>query len=209
MAAATQFAPQPKSFLRWLAPTLLALFFVPLSLNPTHAEYVPTVTPLLENARLIGQVLFQYATDHDGAFPTGKSSTEVFQKLIDEKYVSDSSIFWFEFPGKTKPTSGTLKPENVCWDVTVPLDTDSSEFTPLVFCTGYTITYTGGASAVPLPKSPDARQRGLAVCYKGQKVMLLKIGILPDGTVPNFVPSTFDPAGKTYQQLTPDGPLAP
>jgi hypothetical protein len=31
----------------------------------------------------------------------------------------------------------------------------------------------------------------------------------PDGSIPNFIPADFDPKGKTYRQLTPDGELPP
>ena len=29
----------------------------------------------------------------------------------------------------------------------------------------------------------------------------------PAGSIPHFIPPDFDPKGKTYRQLTPDGPL--
>jgi hypothetical protein len=31
--------------------------------------------------------------------------------------------------------------------------------------------------------------------------------INPDGSMANFLPTDFDAKGKTYRQLTPDGPL--
>ena len=40
----------------------------------------------MQMARAIGLAMFAYASDHNGAYPDGKTSTEVFQKLIDEKY---------------------------------------------------------------------------------------------------------------------------
>ena len=47
-----------------------------------------------------------------------KTSTEVFQKLLDEKYIADPSIFFLAMPGKVKATSQTLTADNVCFDVT-------------------------------------------------------------------------------------------
>ena len=35
----------------------------------------------------------------------------------------------------------------------------------------------------------------------------LKNSKTSDGSIPNFVPADFDAKGKTYRQLTPDGPL--
>ena len=32
---------------------------------------------------------------------------------------------------------------------------------------------------------------------------------LSDGTIINFIPADFDPKGKIYVQLTPNGPLSP
>jgi hypothetical protein len=154
--------------------------------------------------------MVQYEQDHNGAYPTGKSSTEVFQKLIDEHYVQDPTTFWimsFNVPGKTKATSNELKPENVCWDVTVPLDAGSSDLLPVVFLTGYRINYVPGGSAVPLFSSSEDRPPGIAVCYHGNNPAWLKNDGQPDRIVKNFISTAFDPAGKKYQQLTPDGPL--
>jgi len=153
--------------------------------------------------------MFQYAVDHNGAYPTGNSSTEVFQKLIDEKYITDPAIFYFSIPGKTKVISDKLKPENVCWDVTVPIVENSPDGLPVVFLTGYKVTYASGASAVPLFKSTEGRLPGIAVCYKNNSARFIKNGELPDGTITNFIPADFDLTGKKFQQLTPEGPLSP
>jgi hypothetical protein len=58
--------------------------------------------------------MFQYAIDKDGVFPTGKSSTEVFQKLLDGGYVTDPALFCLPLRGKYPAEKGAkLKPENV------------------------------------------------------------------------------------------------
>ena len=94
--------------------------------------------------------------------------------------------------------------------------------------TGYKMTYTPGGAAVPVVKPyPQFRDElltwsqwwhepspspGIAVhYYSGPKseplVKYLKLDTTanPDGTIPNFVPTDFDPKGKIYRQLTPDG----
>ena len=73
----------------------------------------------LRASHTIALAAFSYANDHNHKYPDGKSSTEVFQKLIDGKYVDDTTIFYVPMKGKTKPIAGQpLKPENVCWDFT-------------------------------------------------------------------------------------------
>ena len=176
----------------------------------------------MQRAREVNLLLFSYANDYDGQYPTGKSSTEIFQKLIDEKYAVDPSVFYLPLPGKVPPVDGEkLKPENVGFDVTSGVVADSSDQIPVAFETGYKITYAPGAAAVPLsataaqggfsrtwtqwwngekPLSPSA---GIAVGYKSNSAMFIKANA--DGAAPNFISPEFKPDGRTYQQLTPDG----
>jgi hypothetical protein len=158
---------------------------------------------LMQQTRQIGLCLLSYVTDNGGAYPDGKSSTEIFQKLLDGNYVTDPSFFYTPLPGKTKPVAGQkLKPENVCFDVTAGVDSDAPDGLPLVFTTGYKVTYAPGAAAVPLAKPyPPA----IIVFYKDNSAKVLIAS--PDGSIANFVPAGFDPKSKTYRQLTPDGPL--
>jgi hypothetical protein len=116
----------------------------------------------MQQCRQIGECMFYYSADNvagNNAYPNGKSSTEVFQKLIDAGYIRDPSILFVPMPGKIAPEPGQnkLKPENVCWDVTVPVDSSSSNLVPLVFLTGYRINYVPGGSAVPLKPLPRYR----------------------------------------------------
>ena len=186
----------------------------------------------MQTARQIGQCLFSYSSDNtqnNNAYPDGNSSTEVFQKLIDEGYVTDSTVFYLPLPGKIKPLPGQkLKPENVCFDLTSGVDSNSPSGLPLVFMTGYKVTYAPGAAAVRLTKPypqyylkprtwsqwwnnehPDLAQFGIAVMYKGNEAKFMKLGttVNPDGSIPNFIPPDFKPDGRTYRQLTPDGLL--
>ena len=153
----------------------------------------------MQQARQIGLAMFAYANDHNGAYPDGATSTEVFQKLIDEKYVSDPGVFYFSMPGKTKTTSDKLTADNVCYDVTSGVASDSPDDVPLVFSTGYIVTYSAGASATRDPGSQTPFP--LFAVYKGNGARFIEAG--PDGTIPNFIPVNFDPGAKTYQQLRP------
>ena len=190
-------------------------------------------------AHEIGYLMLCYAANHNGKFPDGNSSTEVFQKLLDAGgsygYPDvDSTIFYVPLSGKIRPVAGQkLKPENVCWDVTFCMDSSSSDLLPLVFLTGYKVTYVPGGTAVPIIKpyppytriwshgwngaADPAENPGIAVCYKGNKTTFRQLYFSqntdgsytknPDAVIPNFISSDFDAKGHTYCQLTPDGPL--
>ena len=195
---------------------LFGLFYLPEFLGGRVRTIV--ASPVLGSVHAIGLAMYSYAQDYNGALPVGKSSTEMFQKLIDEGYVTDPTLFFVKelhVPGKLKAASNVLKPENVCWDVTVPVDVNSPDSVPLIFSTGYRINYAPGGVAVPLFSSSynifssTNRPSGMAVYYHGNKAAWLDRDGQPDREVTNFVPTDFDPKGKTYIQLTPDGPLSP
>lgn len=212
MAEGSKFAKLLEKTLLWIGGGLILLIIAVVATTPSAmSSKLGPHNFTMQVSRAIGQVMFSYAEDHNGAYPTGKSSTEVFQKLIDAGYVNDPSVFWSEWvkvPGKTKATSNILKAENVCWDVTIPADSHSDDSLPLVFLTGYRIEYVPHGSATPL--FPWAKEwTGIAVFYKGNNAAFLKNDGQPDGMVTNFISQAFEPAGKKYQQLTPDGPLAP
>jgi hypothetical protein len=201
---------------QWTVSVLILLVVVTIALTPLfdRSHMGPHSVPAIEDVRTLDLAMFQYANDHNGAYPTGKSSTEVFQKLINDGYVSDPSIFYctdLKIPGKFPAASNAkvLKPENVCWDVTADLNLNSPDELPAVFSTGYQINYIPGGNAVPLFQPSDGRPPGIAVCYHSNSASFELIDKLPDGMVTNFISATFVPGGKTYQQLTPDGPLSP
>jgi len=165
----------------------------------TKAMAMAKQTAATQQARAISLMMLQYSIDNN-AYPEGKTSTEVFQKLLDGKYATDPAIFYFRMAGKTKPTSSKLTPENVCFDVTSGAEPGSQDDVPLVFSTGYTLSYTAGASASPVAGTVFPF-KGLAVCYKSNSAKFLKAD--SDGTVPGVLPANFDPGTKTYTQLTP------
>ena len=109
--------------------------------------------------------MYSYAQDNSGNYPDGKSSTEVFQQLLDGGYVTDASIFYIPAPGKTKPVSGQkLRPENVCWDVTGGLTNHSPGELPLLFLTGYRVSYSPGGAAVPVANATVMASRTWSQC---------------------------------------------
>lgn len=179
---------------------------------PRSGIIISRSNPVLEPAHAIGLALYSYANDNGQKYPTGKSSTEVFQKLIDGGYVTDPRLFYVEelhIPGKHPAASNKLKPENVCWDVTVPSDLKSDESLPLLFITGFKVTYVPGGSAVPRP-TPTASSvihAGIYVYYVNNSAMFRPNDGKPDEVVPNFVSPSFKPGGITYIQLSPDGPV--
>ncbi len=172
--------------------------------------------------------MFQYSIDNN-AFPSGKSSTEAFQKLLDGGYVSDPALFCLPLRGKVPAKPGEkLKPENVTWDLTANMGADKKEDDiPLVFTTGYRIEYKPGGGAVPLGPLPvyisrdrtwiewlenrpgaNAPGPGLAVACTGGISRFLK-AYPATGIVPNVIPAEANLGDRTYRQLTPDGELPP
>lgn len=156
----------------------------------------------IQTSRTIALAMFQYSNDHEDHYPDGESSTEVFQKLIDQSYITDPTLFYFPMPGKIPAPTKYLKPENVCFDVTGGLVSSDSDSLPLVFSTGYQVDYAPDGKARPL-KNPSFEGVGIAVCYLSNSA---KFVLAQAGTVP-LINSNFDPKGKTYRQLTPDGVL--
>lgn len=189
---------------------------------------------MMQQARQVGQVLFSYATDNTAngnAYPDGKNSTEVFQMLLDQGYATDPALFYVPMAGKVRPEPGQkkLKPENVSFDLTGGVTQQDSDMLPLVFLTGFRVTYAPGAAAVPIIKPfplygydkphdffifswhETVYSSGLpsvAVFYKGNNaVTIVALG----DSIPDFVSPSFnskgEAEGKTYHQLTPDGVL--
>jgi hypothetical protein len=152
--------------------------------------------------------MLYYANDHEGRYPTGKSSTEAFQKLIDGGYIADPSIFYAEnlhIPGKAKATTKNLMPKNVCWDVTIPADMNHSDLhLPLVFSTGYRIEYVPNGRALPFSED---RVGAIAISDIALDSWFQIDDGMHNGVLPNLIPASFDAKGVKYVQLTPDGPL--
>ncbi len=223
--------PEPPKANPWLMLVLLLGIFALIfgvSLGPIHIGPVNNrQSRWTQEAHVLGIALYSYANDNNQMYPDGSSSTEVFQKLLDGGYVTDPTLYYIPMPGKVKPVAGQkLKPENVCWDITAPVDSSTPLPLPLIFMTGYKVNYAPGGAATPLngvppqyefedePRTwlqrlfgkPDYKPSdGIAVFYVNNSAAFHIAA--PDGSIPNFVPPDFQPDGKTYHQLTPDGVL--
>jgi hypothetical protein len=152
-------------------------------------------------SHMIAHALYRYSLDHNGEYPEGETSTEVFQKLLDEKYISPPGIFFIPLPGKTRLIAGQLTSENVCFDVTSGIKADSSPFVPVVYLTGYTVNYTAdaGAKADTIAQFPFLQ--GIAVVYKNNHEVFLKAD--SEGAVLHFIPADFTSGTSNYRQLKP------
>jgi hypothetical protein len=207
---------------------LLALF---LAARPSVTSIIKSApeNAVMQTAHGLAMAFFQYSVDNNGNFPDGKSSTEVFQKLI-PTYLTNPDLLYLPLPRKVRARTGEpLKPENVCWDVTGGVDSTDPDGLPLVFSTGYKINYVPGESAIPLIKPfpshefahrtwwqwwhgyPEPSDHpGIAIGYKDMSSAFRVLTISNAGnSVPQFVPSSVDLRGKKFRQLTPDGTLAP
>ncbi len=169
----------------------------------------------MQSAHALDLALFSYANDNNGLYPDGTSSTEVFQKLMDGGYVTDSSIFYVAMDGKTKVSSydqKILKPENVCWDVTGGVSQKDPGRIPIVFLTGFRVTYSPGGGIEPLTPFPPyqhfSKDSGVAIAFTNNSAAWLLPGA-PNSiySMEHLLPPDFDAHGKTYRQLTPDGVL--
>jgi len=204
-------------------------FLISILLSPTGGGLQKArESAAMQTTRTLALAMFQYANDNN-AYPDGRSSTEVFQKLLDGNYVSDPAILYVPMPGKTKCLNGSrLQLQNVCYDVTSGIQMNSPDDVPLVFLTGFRIDYRRGGTAVslvrPFPEihhgssswwqsinggGPFEPVSGLPVTYKSNAshIRAGQIGADGIGRVPNVIPPDFDANGQIYHQLTPEGPL--
>jgi prepilin-type N-terminal cleavage/methylation domain-containing protein len=98
------------------------------------------------NARNIGMGLKLYATDHDGAFPSGDTASAAFSKLLPQTvgatgYVTDKKMFFVKGSAYTKATDSgtnnnnqnTLNQGENHWAMMGALDDSGSGRWPLVF----------------------------------------------------------------------------
>jgi hypothetical protein len=181
-----------------------------------HFSAVRSAT--VQTALALGLALYSYANDNQGLYPDGTSSTEVFQKLMDGGYVTDPAVFYVAMDGKTNAASGQkLKPENVCWDVTGGASSRDLGRLPLLYLTGFRVTFTPNGGIAPLEPFPPYKhfsKDGGAIVYFTDN---FATWISPNEQTVNFdgqrfsmehlIAPDFKAYGKTYRQLTPDGVL--
>jgi hypothetical protein len=210
-----------RKVLNFIIVVFIIMVLAGVALGPSTGPYgggyrMARQSAAMQQSRQIELCLYQYSIDHGGHYPEGKTSTEVFQQLIDQKYVTDPAIFYngyFNIPGKLKPQGDHLVAENVCFDVTCCIDPSSPDTLPVVFLTGFKVVYQAGAKAIPAGQpeertwsqwwngTSDHQSNGIAVATKDNSARWLRAD--EDGSIPNLIPADFDPKGKTYRQLTP------
>jgi hypothetical protein len=173
---------------------LAAIFFDPIF--KAERDYTDRERQDIAAVNRIAVMLHNYAAHHGGQYPDGATSTEVFQKLLDEGLCKDPEDFYFPLPGKVKAASGTnLKAENVSFDVIGGITANDPPGMPLVFITGYELVFTT-SGPIGVMMNPD---QGLeanhpsprAVAYLGHKAAV------------DYVPPAVNTAGKAYHQLKP------
>jgi hypothetical protein len=207
---------------------LLLLFGV--ALGPIGFQRHPEENAAMQNCRTLALAEFQCANDNNGSYPDGASSTDVFQKLLDGHYINDPTICYVPMAGKRPgEQDDKLKPENVCFDVTEGVTSNSPGALPLVFLTGYRIDYRPGGSATslikPFPWAGPANwigryspMEGFAVAYVNNNSFFKDSETAPPSSHPllnadgfggilNVVPPDLKQDGASYRQLTPEGVL--
>lgn len=209
--------------------TLLTIFLlivlIGVLLGPmTGRIWVAQEAGTMQTCRTIALAEFQYANDHDGRYPDGKSSTEVFQKLLDGSYVTDPVMFYIPMAGKSSTRSHHLEPANVCYDVTGGIEGTIPNGLPVVFMTGYQIDYRAGGRFVrqhgALPDFFKGEPRTWTDWMNFQPRMPIPVAIwggnsdnlamksnLPSDRGATADRESLESAGKIYRQLTPDGVL--
>ena len=177
----------------------------------------------LQTCRTITLAEFQYSNDYNGKYPDGRSSTEIFQKLIDGNYISDPNVFYIPMEGKTRPVEGKpLKPENVSYDVTGGINGSVPNGLPLVFATGYRVNYHAGGKLLPLDKTHPFEMGAQRTWFQWLNftpdiVLIPPVSRAGSSSTPELPPGEgtdeqnsqqdFDAHGQVYRQLTPDGVL--
>ena len=179
------------------------------------SNYVKLHSPehALENARTLNTLLAQYATDNDGAYPTGEGtraqgkSEGIALNLLQNQFTPNADIF---AAGATPRYAGTdkdyadLAPENMSWDftaganATTGIKSDAPDMLPVFYTTGETVKYRLGED-VTLSGNGPFGTKGAIVALKSGAVEYHQA---MSSVIPCFVPTTFQDTG-TYTQIKP------
>lgn len=137
-------SPQRKRWhpLQWAVVAMLV--FVALVMVVPLFNRVSSRAPMMSatnNARQIVVLLRNYASDHGGKYPPGKTSNEVFRALVKFAFLTDERIFTTDFSPFTGDNDVGDEPEfaNALlhgenhWAMVGSLDIKSGESAPLVF----------------------------------------------------------------------------
>ncbi|MEM9445634.1 MAG: type II secretion system protein [Verrucomicrobiota bacterium] len=143
------------------------------------------------NARNLVLALNLAAQDSNGLYPTGASSTEVFEELVHNRYIDDERVFaGTNTPNPPKIDPGnlpafTLDPRNVAWAYVDNLTTNSPSRCPLVLTKGVKAFTNLGVVSPELPAMASADSPwgpdGVVVGTVGGSAEFIKAN--PNGTV--------------------------
>jgi len=175
----------------------------------------------VESARTINTLLSQYATDNNGVYPVGESTSAagksegIARNLLENNYTPDATIFAV---GTTVPYSGKasdfsdIAAANISWDFTggatasTGITTAASDLLPTVYGTGENVTYPTSAGIgldLTLSGNGPFGKKGIVVAYKGNNAAFIQ-GTASGTTVecPGFISTAFKDAGP-YTQIRP------
>jgi hypothetical protein len=164
----------------------------------------------LESAKTLDTLLAQYATENDGAYPTGEGthapgkSVGIALDLLQTQFTPNADIFAV---GSTTRYAGTdkdyadLVPENMSWDftaganTTTGIKTDEPDSLPVLYTTSEMVDYRPGQNVTLSGHGPFG-SRGMIVALKSGAVEYRV------GASSVFVPADFKGTG-TYTQIKP------
>jgi hypothetical protein len=186
---------------------VLLAIFVPAVMDQLRLQIL-NASPA--KAHKLAIASYAYAQDHGGYYPNGETSTVIYQKLFDGKYLSDpSSLFINSNGGRTYASSYPsvhLNAENVSFDFTTRSETgltkDDPDDLPLLFsCVVEAPQYVSGANAASIDKTCPGGDFRLTIADLDQRCFLAH------ASQPGKVPVTnmeFRPApGVTYLTKKP------
>ena len=165
-----------------------------------------------ERARNLAFAAFRYANDHGQVYPFGTTSTEIFQKLYDGKYLAEpSDVFMTSNGNKTMykgPVPVALKPQNVTWDFLTRdrtgLTTGDPADLPLVFTEVDTAPdWAPGVNNATITSTNPWGTDGVTMCTLGQQAFFVRPGSSWSATVPLTQPTFTPPAGVKYVTRKP------
>jgi hypothetical protein len=141
---------------------------------------------------------FSYANDNNQTYPTGSTSTAIFQKLFEGKYlIQPADVFLTTKGGKfSKPEDEPLTRSNVSWDYVTEsnaglTDSDPADIPILYSCVASEPTWTAGINEVEIDQNCPWGTHGVTMvtlsqvasferAKQGDEVALTTAAFLPE-----------------------------
>lgn len=166
----------------------------------------------LDMLRQLGEAMSAYAHDHQGSYPTGESSVEVFNQLIAGGYLQDYRLAMYDGVDKgsmlgvvsetgkevaADPEKTRLTASQVSWDATANARADDPAGTPLLYSTGFEVAYQPGTR--PTPAAGQQEREIFVLTVDGQR-RIYRLDEVDSWEFP-FMPTGVNPTER--QQLRP------